>query len=388
MTLKIKRPGIDLMLSNNVILLILRLSRRSLSERDIKDADRIIERGVDWEKFIRLAGLHGLAPLIFSHIQSLRNIPHNVMDSLKTSYLHNVRNSAQMIEELGDIVNLLTDNYIEAVQLKGVTLAEEILGDTVLYPSADIDILVKRADTDKVIDIMKVLGYKIRQEINTSYLDRGGDLHFSQKGKRFVDFHISPERKKYFNIPDEFWWKDLRTLHLNNRTYNVLMIENYILFLCLHLFTHGYSKLKFLLAISEMLRAHEKDIDWDRVRNNAVRFNAYRPMLFSLTLASSLLDAPVPDYAVGWPEKEPCKVRWIYGSIQKNIFKEDASMPGIMLLLTILQYDALEVVRRLFKWLFPSLEDISFRYSIPLKSNRIYLYYFLNPLFLILIKRR
>ena len=388
MTLLMKWQGRDLMRSNNAILLILRLSRLSLSETEIKDADRIIEGEVDWEKFMRLVELHGLAPLFYSHMQSLRDIPQNVMDSLKTICLHNARNSAQMIEELGDIENVLSGKNIETVQLKGVTLAEEILGDTVLYPSADIDILVKRADTDKVIDIMKTLGYEIRQEINTSYLDRGGDLHFSQKGKRFVDFHITPVRKKYFDMPDEFWWKDLRTVHLNDRTYKVLMIENYLLFLCLHLFAHGYSKLKFLLAISEMLRANVKDIDWDRLRNNAVRYKAYRPMLFSLVLASSLLEAPVPDYAVGWLEKEPYKVRWIYRRIQKIFFKEDVSLSGIMLLLTILQYDALEVILRLSNWLFPSIEEVSFRYNVPLTSNKIYLYYILNPLFLLLIKRR
>ena len=111
-------------------------------------------------------------------------------------------------------------------------------------------------------------------------------------------------------------------------------------------------------------------------------------MLFSLSLASRLLNVPVPDYVVGWPEKEPYKVRWIYRRIQNNMLKEDVSLSGIMLLLTILQYDALEVVRRLFNWLFPSLEEVSFRYSIPLRSKRIYLYYLLNPLFLLLIKRR
>jgi hypothetical protein len=331
--------------------------------------------------------VHGLAPLMHVNTRSFHEIPTDVRDILKKNYLYAMRRSLQMASELAVLMGQFDTAGVNVVQLKGITNAVEIFRDTALYPSADIDIMIRREDIRLVTDVMKGLGYRTTKDITDYYLGRYNEVHFLKKAKIAVDFHLSLSNKRYFEIPEDFWWENLREIPMNGSTYKILSKENNLLFASIHMFSHGYSTLKFLVSFSEMFRLYKGNIQWKKLTSDALRFNAYKNLMLSLILAYKLLKAPVPEDIIRQMDIQSFKTKRIIHAIERNIFKNNVSLSKIMFLLTIFQYSTVEVIQRMFKWLLPPLEEISVRYGIPVRSGKIYLYYLLNPFLLLKFKR-
>jgi hypothetical protein len=388
LTLKIRPREASSMKSNNTVSLILLLARLNPSENEVRNAHSVITMGIDWEKFVRTVRLHGLGPLMYANAASFDDVPGHVKDILKKNYLSSMSRSLQMSAELRTIVEQLHSAGIEAVQLKGVTGAMEIFRDIALYPSSDIDILIKRDDILKVADVMTGLGYRATCNITDCYLETNDEVHFLREGMKPVDYHLSLVNRRYFKIPDSFWWDDLRDGNFEGTAYKILSGENNLFFSSLHLFTHGYSTLKFMVSFSEMLRAYEGRLNWEKLIGSSKQLNAYKSLLLSLALASKLLNAPVPETIINRIDSQSAKDTWICHMIEHNIFRDNVRLSKIMFLLTMLQYNIPEVFRRMVKWLLPSCKEISCRYNIPLTSKKIYLFYVLNPFFLLFLKRR
>ncbi len=79
--------------------------------------------------------------------------------------------------------------------------------------------------------------------------------------------------------------------------------------------------------------------------------------------------------------------RWIFRKIRRVVFRQ-MRLSAVMFWLTLMQYSAPELMRRMVIWLFPSLREISYRYDLPPDSRKVYCYYLLNPVFLLLKKRQ
>jgi hypothetical protein len=371
----------------NPVSLLLLLSRVRISDDIIKNVCLIIKEGIDWSCFYNTAMNHGVAPLIYKHLSLFDNIPDEVIDKFKNTYLHNIRDTVLTSHELGILLNLMNNESLEAIPIKGLTTTEELYGNIALYPSVDMDIMVRRKDIYKIKKIMETMGYQTVDEFNEFYLRNYSTVHFSRKGKKYIEFHITLGHPRYFDIPEDFWWEDLRKSTLNDYNYRLLALEKNLLFLCLHLSAHGYSTLKFLVTIAEMLRIHKDGFVWEKLLGYSRRINAYHTLLLSLHLTSSLLDAPLPNEIHNCFKELSWKERWIYKKIEKNVLNENASYSMIMFLNLILRYNFFKMIQQITKWLFPPLKEVSYRYNLPLNSKKVYLYYIMNP-FLLLSKKR
>ncbi len=367
--------------------LILLLSRVSPSDEIIGTAEQIIKEGVEWKRFCDLSLVHGVAPLIYKNIGSFSDLPEDVMKILKSAYFHNLRDSLSAANELAGIVAALEEGGIDVVPVKGLLMTEELYGDIGLYPSADIDILVKREDVHKAAGIMKETGYDGESGMDEFRLDNYQDVSFHKAGKKPVEMHISLGKPRYFNLPWNFWWEDLREKDFDGRGYKVLSPEKTLVYACMHLFGHGYSPFKFIVGVAEMLRIFRDGLRWDKLLEYSDRFNVYHPMMLSLYLASKLLDAPLPPEITGRLKKLSPKEEWIYKKIESYVFIEKVRFSRIMFLLTSLRSGLPELFTYLVSWFFPPLKEVSYRYAVPLRSKKIFLYYLLNPVLLLSKKR-
>lgn len=369
------------------ISLILLLSRSRISDADIHEAGLIIGEGTDWEKFKKMAGAHGVAPLIYKNLLLLNDIPVKVMEAFKHAYLYNLQDVLRSAHELGEIIGILEREGTDAVPIKGGVSAEELYEDMALYPSSDIDIMVRFKDIYRISDIMKKNGYSIEHELNEFSLSKYHTTGFFKEKKKVVEFHTRMTNVRYFDIPENFWWEDLRDIEFNGQVYKVLSREKGLIFACLHISMHGYSCLKFLVTIAEMLKTFRDCMDWGKVFEYARKYNISHPVMLPLYLASEFFSTPLSSEVQGLLKDRSSKEKWIYKTIKENVFKEDVSLAKVILLFTVLQYNLFEIVFRMIRWIFPPIEEVSYRYSIPLNSKKIYLYYVLNPWLLLFQKR-
>ncbi len=375
------------MMKSDVYALILLLARKSPTGAVIKKAQELVDKGMDWKKFLEDAVAQGVAPLIYKNIGVISEVPHDVTETFRKSHIRNISDTVRSSYELAEIIGSLKKADIEAIPIKGVTNAEEVFGESSLYPSSDIDIMIRQKDVFKATDIMKDMGYSSKAELDGFFFEKYIEVNFFKTGAKHVELHFSMHKKRYFNIPEDFWWEDLRELDFNGNRYKMLSREKTILFASIHLFSHGYSPFKFIVSISEMLRSLQDDIDWNKLIEDAKKLNIYQPLLLSLYLAVTFLDAPLPDDISGLFKKLSFKERWIFKQIQRNVFNRNVRFAKVVFLLTVMQYNSFEVICRMIKWIFPPLKEISIRYNISVESKKIYLYYILNP-FLLLKKKR
>jgi hypothetical protein len=372
---------------DNTVSLILLLARCKPSDEAIEDAVRLIGTGgVDWKAFWTISLRNGVTPLIYKN-STLPGIPDEIRDGLKSAYLHNLREILSASSQLAEVVESFLKEGIDCIPLKGVTTASEVFGDMALYPSVDIDILIRRGDLSRASELLRRMGYEDAYRTDSFYLDHYEDVIFRKGEMKNLELHLRLGNIRYFDIPGDFWWEDALEIGFDGHRFRVLSPEKNLLFLSIHLFGHGYSPLKFIVAIAELLRVYEKSLDWRKLMEDAERYHADKPLLLSVSLAANLLDAPAGDLLRQRLEGLRRVDRLIFRKIQDEVFREDASYPGIMLLLTILQYNSREVVSRLVKWVFPPLKEINYRYNIPFGSKSVYIYYLLNP-FLLLLKKR
>lgn len=376
------------MTSDNMVPLVLSLSRVEPSADAMRKAGRIIERGIDWEKLYKLSFVHGVSPLLYKNLRSLEGVPQDVLNNFRRVYLFNVKDTVKAALELRDVVASLADGGMDPIPIKGITVAEEVFGDTSFYASSDIDILIRRRDIKAATGIMRKNGYTFPEdEVEPLYPEDYEDMHFIREKRKTVELHFRLGQKKYFSIPEGFWWEDLREKTFGGFNYKVLSVERGLLYQSLHLFSHGYSPLKFIVVVAEMLRVFRDDIRWDELFEYSRRHGAEGPLLLAIYLSVTMLDAPVPSHVSGLLERLSPKERYIFSRIERNVFADRTRFSYIMFLLTMLQYDLFQVAIRMLKWVFPPLREIRYRYGLPKGSKVIYLYYLLNPVLLLLKKR-
>jgi len=371
----------------NAHTLILLLARKSPTGTDMKIAQELVDKGIDWKIFSNVSCMHGLVPVLYRHLSSLHDVPEDVIASFRKTYFFNISDTVRASIELRNIVDVFTANGIDAIPVKGLTSAAEIYGEPSLYSSSDIDILIHEKDIFHSARLMKEMGYTQKTDLDKFLLEKYIELNFYKKGAKHVEIHFCLVSKRYFSFPEDFWWEDLRDFQFDGHIYRILSVEKTILFAGMHLFVHAYSTLKFIVSISEMLRLHEKNIRWQKLMEWANEYNIKRPLLLSLYLAGDLLDAPVPPDVLLSFKKCSVKERWIFKKVKDKVFDGSANLAWIRFLQTALLYNAGGVVFMIMKWIFPPLKEISLRYDIPVTSKKIYLYYILNPFLLIMRKR-
>jgi hypothetical protein len=372
---------------DNTISLLLLLCRTRITEETIMSCLGLVKEGIDWGKFIDASRVHGVAPLIYKNITSIKGVPEGVISSLEKTYLGSIRNSALISHEIRELTELFSGGGIEFLLLKGPADADELYGNAALYPSADIDILIRADDIYRAAALMENAGYSAGHEISPYYLKNYRCATFLKEGKKAVEMHLSLGKPRYFDIPEDFWWKDAREKNIGGCAFKTLSKENGILFAAIHLFLHGYSPLKFIVSLSEMLRAYGDGINWKKLIEDSSKTNTYMPLMLSLDMASSLLDAHLPEEILQKLKNLSLKERFVHKKIKGYVFSKNARFSLVMFLLTLLQYNAFEVFLMMVRWMLPSMEEVSYRYNVPLNSKKLYLYYILNP-FLLLLKKK
>ncbi len=367
--------------------LLLLLSRVNPEATALGKSQSFISPAFDWDSFTSLSIKHGTAALIYKNLLRLKDIPQVVIDKFRNIYNNSLRSNILMVSELDRLIDGLNKASIAVISLKGSTASEKIFGDIGLYPSGDIDILVKVEDIDRVRQFLEADGYKLN--------DKGFDEYREFFIKELYHISLSNDRytiephwnlfMRYFTTPPEFWWEESFTVPSGDREYRFLSPEKNVLYTSFRLFSKGFVNFRFLVLIAEIIRHYADEIDWNRLFIYAREYNFENVLRVTLKLSHELLSSPVPErYAtIG-----RLRTRFLYQSAFKMVLREGIVHPLNKALFAFLRDDLSGAFRMLFRRLFPSMGEIISRYRLPAGSGKEVAYYILNPIMLLIRKIR
>ncbi|MBN1148983.1 MAG: nucleotidyltransferase family protein [Anaerolineales bacterium] len=339
----------------------------------------------DWTALLQRANEHGVAPLLSWRLGELEgelDIPQEARQALRMSRLQNAGRNIVLFHQLGKVLRAMRGAGVEVIALKGAHLAELIYADRALRSMSDIDLLVRREELGRARQVLEQLGYAPSRRFQT---EREAAIHlhlppYHKPGQAVIELHWNialPSAPTQVDI--EALWSASRLATIEGTPARTLAPEHLLLHLCLHFCQHDFKLgLRHLCDILAVVEAPESGLDWEALSSCAQRWKAGKCAFLTLRLAQALLGAPVPAQALSalqpgdfTPQiEELARGRILNPGKPPPLHPDLAGLWGKRALHSRL--------RPFLASLFPPVEYIAQRYSLPLNSKRIYLYYLLR----------
>jgi hypothetical protein len=252
---------------------------------------------------ISLAQKHGILPLLYQTVKNISNreqlVDNSAVDLLKQAYLLTARSNMFMSAELLRIAKLFEANGLEMMAFKGPALAQEGYRDVTLREFSDLDILVKKADRSKAIQLLIEEGYipEINLKIGTEayFYDTVNVLGlYHAKTNLLIEVHWELLSKTYaIHWEEESLWQRKHSLVLNRQTIRVLSPEVHLLYLCIHGAKHLFERLEWINDINRFIRSHP-EVDWNCLWELAAKQHTERMLLLGLNIAKKVCKVVLP----------------------------------------------------------------------------------------------
>lgn len=232
------------------------------------------------------------------------SVPSVVTQRLKWEYRRNTVQMLQLSGEMGNIGESLARLNIRSLFLKGPVLAQDLYGDISLRTSRDLDFIVPMEQLTETEALLVSLGYVKEEEFESILGDWKWREHhntFNHPAKNIkveVHWRLSPGPSKEPDF-DELW-KHARTSSQLGQNVHYLGREDLFLFLAAHGARHGWSRLRWLLDIKQLLL---QEPDAGVLTGLLRRYNYDSVGGQALILAADLLEAPIAPGLSGLTDK-------------------------------------------------------------------------------------
>lgn len=289
-------PGREAPTETRVLLLSARMALDDKHERLLAE---LLADGLDWTQLTQLALRHQVLPLVAAALTARHrdDMPPRVAAHLiDYTRAHAVKNLA-LATELIEILDAFERSRIPAFPYKGPALAVAAYGSLRYRTFGDLDILVPKREFLRAKAVLEGMGFQSTASLASSnrYYLRHLSAHAFRRGETLVDLQWASTYLKALSIPmDEDFWDRTQVVEIAGRALPALAPEVLFLFLCAHGARHHWDRLKWVCDITEMVRSNP-DLDWDRIRARAHDVGAQRVLDMSVIMASTLLDAPLPE---------------------------------------------------------------------------------------------
>lgn len=276
--------------------LTLALLASSTTEATSIRIQRLLDDKVDWKSFYFWLDRHGVVPLVHRRIKALapEGIPNHVIRQLAAHDLYNATRASQQVDEILRLAELFTQSDMPMAILKGSILSSEIYNDPTVRQVGDIDILIDpqyAVQADRILRQDGKGAASSHDGLSPGQLDR-----YISRGAGFCYYHPwQTELHCHMPVPKFGIAVDNPLAKRRGiEEINVLVKEDRLLHLCQHGAKHGWSSLKWLTDIDQIL-CHHADLDWGLLWSRATEQGSGRMLTQGLLLASLLLGAPLPD---------------------------------------------------------------------------------------------
>jgi hypothetical protein len=385
--------------------------RLELGHKDAEEIKTIKNSDIDWDKVFQISRQLKFSPILYkaiknNHIiQQSYHIPDTFIQKIKFSYTHSLMMNKINFKKLNDVLDTLCLAGVDVILLKGCHLAPFVFQDIGIRPMADIDIMVKDEDLLKAESLLFSIGYhyskKFKDELKQSclierYKNKIYYNHlypfYNSKGIKSLEVHWSfDEPTSPFHVDIEGAWKRAKPVKIKNYNVFILSPEDLILQLCIDVaFDHNYfSGLSRLFDISIAINHYADEIDWHHLQALAYKWKMEKCLYLTLQLTHQFLGLRLPNTMLSSLKQQVFNNK-IVSTAQRRILLRETKRPMVRLYCPDKLNPDLPFSQRitfLFNRVFSSSKkELALRYSLPLSSKRIYLYYFVR-LFSLVFKK-
>ncbi|MEI4828875.1 nucleotidyltransferase family protein [Bacillus sp. FJAT-53711] len=251
---------------------------------------------IDWNQFLELAMHHRVYSFIYPKVKKIDGelIPSYVIQTLSRTFKKNTFQMLHLSAEMERVSKLFTENEICTLFLKGPILAHNLYGDISLRTSCDLDILIPIYELEKAEKLLLEQGYVKDDYIQTILNDwkwRHHHITFFHPQKQIkleIHWRLNPGPGKEPSF--EELWERKRTSALTSYPVYLLGSEDLFLFLVSHGARHGWSRLRWLVDINQMVK---QELNWKEVNKLFKKYQCGHVGGQALILATELLDTKI-----------------------------------------------------------------------------------------------
>lgn len=249
---------------------------------------------------VSLAEEHSAVGIVYSGLAGAEAVPQALASRLSRAYGRQLAHNHLVLAEMGRVLAALQN--LDVMVVKGLALAALFYHDPGIRPTADIDIVIRRADFDRVASALALLEYEPKADYREK-LNLYCHVTFEREEAPGVpvEAHWSLERDFPSRPDDGALWEDARHIEIAGVACRTLSPENHLLQAALHLAHHtvfgGYPSLLWLTDVALLTR--QEDLDWSSVEESADRQGFARAVYLALALSERLLGGTFPGQVRG-----------------------------------------------------------------------------------------
>ena len=364
--------------------LILSSVRVHPTAADLETLDALIPLIDDWDYLSRTIIERGIGPLFFNKLSLLSNaalIPEVTRTNLQQAYFRTLSRSMVLYDVFRRVADAFTLNHIQVVALKGIHLAEWLYGDIGLRQFSDIDLLVKREDGEKCLNILTELGFvQSGDEVSHLIKEKIGIVHYPamERNKVSVEIHIDlHHRRNAYSLDVNKIIENSEPLIINKSQVQVMELHDLLIFLCIHLDKHfsiGEVQFTSFSDITNLLDMHAAEIDWQKLESSCKEYNCVDNVYKYLLIAAEYFNAPVPatvteKYSGSLTAEDKVLFNRYLNGFRKKAYGATTHLKNIAEI-----KDIGEKLRYLLKVIFPSRKFMTGSY--PMKYPSLYWLYY------------
>ncbi|MCC6602479.1 MAG: nucleotidyltransferase family protein [Anaerolineae bacterium] len=309
----------------------------------------VLPEAVDWSALVRVGLWNRAQTLLLDFLEAhqvLAELPAADLASLQEGAAKFRQDAAVMGQSLQIYLQKAQARGIETAVLKGLSVSQNIYGNTAVRPGGDIDVLVRARDVDGSIGILDEM--EIGQNWPNLMDDRYYARHHLHQQRCTEDLRLWYEVHWALDHPLTRLTIDYEAV-LDRTTPGTLLgapvadlaLPDLLLSLAIHLVKHAIylpsvldrpdlariiladGMLMYFVDVAEVVKQHESEIDWPQTVDLAKAWGAAEILGAVLQVCHGYLRAPVPAWVLeALPVVGPNRVkRWV---MQKVVAYETA----------------------------------------------------------------
>jgi hypothetical protein len=269
--------------------------------------------GIDWAYLLETAVSQGTVCLLHTHLDRLvasgdLTMPAEVLAELRSRHEGVAVRNLRLDAELRVLLREFERTGVEVLPYKGPVLAATMYGNLSLRMFADLDFLVRERDLAAAAVVLQSRGYAPGQDHSVSRQRRlrrlGHEESFVRPGER-VELHWQVASRLYgAHVPLDAVWARRPAASRAHHATQGMSPEDLLVILCIHGCTHAWERLVWVADVAELLHNAQDEggraLNWDLARRIATDAHVERRLKLGLLLASSWLDAPLPEAVRAW----------------------------------------------------------------------------------------
>ncbi len=371
--------------------LLLLCARTRVSADEAARIKQLASGTLDWDYFLKLAGLHAVLPLVFKNLSANASgsVPRATLQKLRDKFRENATRNLLLAGEIVRLTRLFESEGVRVLAYKGPALSVSAYGDLSLRRFVDLDIVVRARDAARAGVLLRSMGFTPGENLSEAQqkilLRCQHNLAFTRDaGRMIVELHwgVASRRFAEFQLGDELWARAGK-LSLCGGEVGCLSPEDLLLALCVHGTKHLWERLSWVCDVAELLNSHPR-LDFEYVLRLARESRTERMLLVGLRLACGLLGAATPDGLDTLSEDDAAAESLAAGVAERLFAGADYEPVGLVgnVSFNLKARRRIREKARYFSFIFtPTDGDLA---ALPLPAGLSFLYYLLRPFRLIL----